>query len=251
MFVAGAIAAGVETGHVVAQDVPKPPANEASLAEPIELADGLVLNDYRFLADNFKVNFLGEIEHIGDTAFDGQALAATFLDAAGATIETIYPIPLVPVIRPGERIPVTSTFMEFNPLEDAWSEAAISICGDHLKFEYTERFARLDLRIEDLSETKESDSYLAEGVIRNEGETEAESVEVHAIYRDDEDRLIGLSLNRLDNPIPVGAEAAFSIDARLNFSLAPVSNPFAFIEGRYTVELVVSIDRPEGYAIEC
>src|SRR5680860_1162595 len=145
MFVAGAFAAGAGIGHVTAQDLPKASLDDSPLAEPIALADGLLLIDYRFVADNFKVSFLGEIEHVGDEAFDGQALAATFLDDAGKPIETIYPIPLVPVIQPGQRLPVYSSFREFNPLEDAWSEASFAICGEHPLFEFTEQLAELDL----------------------------------------------------------------------------------------------------------
>jgi len=251
IFAAGALAAGTGIGRVSAQDLPGPRASDGFLSEPIELAEGLLLSDYRFLADNFKANLLGEIENTGDKAFDGQALNATFLDAQGAPIESIYPIPLIPVIQPGQRIPVTGSFSEFNPLEDDWSEATFAICGEHPKHEYTERTAQLDLRIEEVSENREDDSYQVEGTIRNEGEADAESVEVHAIYRDDEDRLIGLSLSRIDDPIQAGGDAAFSIEAELSFALSPAYNPFAFIDGEYTVELIVCIGRPGGYAIEC
>jgi hypothetical protein len=251
VFVAGSAAAALALGTAAAQGFPKPSPEDVAPDEPVALADDLQLIDYRFVADNFSVAFLGEIEHLGDEPFDGPPLAVTFLDAGGEPIETIYPIPLYPVIQPGAKVPVSGSFREFNPLEDDWSEVTVAICGDHPKQEFADLAAQVDLRIEDLGEDHEDDAWLAEGVIRNEGEADAESVVVYAIYRNADSRLAGLSRTYLKDPLPAGDEVDFSIGANRETIADPPFDPFTVIGGDYTVELVASIGRPGGYAIEC
>ena len=251
IFAGGAFAAALTIGHVAAQNPLKPSPVDEQEPGAIELADDLVLTSYQFMADNFDVWFFGEVENVSDAPFDAQAVAVTFLDDRGDVLETIYPIPIASVLLPGQRIPLSNTFSEFNPLEDEWSELTASICGEHPKYDYTEQLEQADLQIEDLSEDKQDHSYRAEGVIHNRGDADAQAVDVYAIYRDTDDRLIAYSRQWLDDPIPAGEKAEFSVGADLETLASPMLDPFAIIDGPYTVELIVAIGRPSGYVIEC
>lgn len=125
------------------------PGRTPVAAEPIEIADGLVIMSYRFvysglyraLSDDKATWVVGEMENTTDSKVDAPAFRFVLADDGGDIIGNIDADPILPVILPGEVMPFQSAIFGDEPNPDEWSNEQISLCSTRGS---TDRLASFD-----------------------------------------------------------------------------------------------------------
>jgi hypothetical protein len=199
------------------------PTREPVVEDPVELADGLVVLNYRFVHsgmyradDDDKATWVvGEMQNNTDAVADAPNIQFTLLDDEGNVVGDLYATPILLVIEPGQVMPFQSNIFGDEPNPDEWSQEQLSLCssGSWGSTNYLGDYNPSGLELEDIESDQTDDSLEVKGVVRNNRDVPAENVWIHAAIYDSEGRTAGWFYTYIDVPVPAGKTARFNFNS--------------------------------------
>jgi hypothetical protein len=219
------------------------------VSNPVELAPGLELLSYRFVysgiyraeGDHKATWVLGEIRNTTDQMLDAPGLKFILLDGDGNIVGDISGDPILPVIRPGQTMPIESGIFGDEPKPSEWQTEQIELCGEWGSTESVERYDPTGLELRNVDASQTSDSLSFKGNVFNGTDHPAEGVYVKAAIYDKDGRFSGWFWTALDVAIPVGKSARFQFN-----SGGDPHDPVGVAGLGYSYELWVGFDSAFG-----
>lgn len=215
--------------------------------EPISLADGLTMVDYRFGhaygdRESGTIEFLAEIHSSATTAITPPQVVLSFHDADDNVIAENTAFPVIGAIQSNQPDFLRGEWQatDFDPSRDPWSSLVCSLAYDwSIETAAQSEGEVQSLSLTGVSQTSEAKSWTARGYVANGSDHAIKQVQVYAIFRDANRRYAGYGWTDIQSSIPAGKRARFTVDVGVN-TMVPVS-PFEFTTGtNYKVKLVLA-----------
>jgi len=188
---------------------------------PIELAPGLELTQYRFVATGTyghepggdTTALLGVMRNTTDQDLDAVGIRFTLFDSEGNIVGDISASPLFLVIPAGSTMPFENGIFGDEPTVGSWDSEQIEICGTWPSTDFVERVGLgegLEFR-EVVEEARTDDQLVISGKVYNGTDQPVENVWIRTAVYDSEGWFSGSDWTVIDLTIPVGKTAPFTI----------------------------------------
>lgn len=210
--------------------------DSGTIPEPVTLADGLTLIDYRLgvaygSLDSTPMLF-GELRNTLDGIFQLPNVLITFLDKDGNILGEESANGIVPFIEPTSTRPISAEFYDFNPLVDEYDTVSFSI--DNEWPPTYDSYAPLPVTLE--NETRRDRSWTGKAVVTNDTGAPIKNINAVAIFRDSRKRYAGYTWGALSSTLATAKKATIKLDVGVN-SIVPY-DPFQFLDDeRYSVDV--------------
>lgn len=165
---------------------------------------------YYFVSAQYGgVRVYGEVTNLGDFPVSGPNVRFVLHDEDGNAIGYIDASTIMPIVRPGETVPIEGGSSEVKI--DDWAQEDVVSCQTYL---HPEEYLTEDLKTQHISEQSRSSDYLkVTGEVFNSSTEPLSGVTGLAIVHAADGRFAGAGRAPLQVPVPAGRFAIFSLTA--------------------------------------